>query len=343
YVAWAPDGSGRVFVLERGGVVRVVDPTETSRPTPFLDLSAEVSLGNEEGLLGLAFDPHFVDNRRVYVDYTARDRSINVVQYTSDQENPGVLDPTSARTVLNIPKRSQYHQAGMLEFGPDGYLYIAVGDDEQSNRSQDVGTLTGKILRLDVESAQPYAVPPSNPFVGTDARGEIWDYGLRNPWRFSFDRLTGDMWIGDVHHVDEGGANGNWESVERHAASTPPGLNFGFPAHLFHCSDVANCQPEGVTPPVTQYDHNMNCSITGGYVYRGTALPSLAGTYLFGDLCTGGVFALRPMPDGSWSPRLELGYQSIKISSFGEDPAGEVYVVDIQGGTVYRITDVSLP
>jgi hypothetical protein len=166
---------------------------------------------------------------------------------------------------------------------------------------------------------------------------------LRNPWRYSFDRLTGDLWIGDVHHVDEGTAHGNWESVEFQPANSSGGENYGFPAHLFRCSDVANCLSTGVTPPVTQYDHNMNCSVTGGYVYRGKSAPGLAGAYIFGDYCTGGVFAVRGSPDRGWSSRLELGYQPIKISSFGEDAAGELYVVDIQGGTIYRVMDGTLP
>ena len=344
FVAWPPDGSQRAFVLERGGLVRVADKDGKLSTTPLLDLSQKVSLGTEEGLLGLAFDPRFAQNGYFYVDYTALDWSVQVVRYTLSADHPDVVDPATAEVVLTVPKRSMYHQAGTLAFGPDGYLYVSVGDDEQSDRAQDLGVLTGKILRLDVDSAQPYAVPASNPFVGTDARGEVWAYGLRNPWRFSFDRTTGDMWIGDVHHVDDGpGSDTNWESVEFGPAGSG-GLNFGFPMRsTFHCTDIASCRPPGVTLPVTQFDHNMKCSITGGYVYRGTSVPALEGVYLFGDLCTGGVFGVRGTAEQSWSSRLELGYQPIKISSFGQDTAGEVYVVDLQGGVVYRIVDGSLP
>jgi glucose/arabinose dehydrogenase len=345
YVTGAPDGSHRLFVLERGGLVRVATANGQLAATPFLDLSQQVSLGNEEGLLSLAFDPEFGQNRFVYVSYTALDWSVQVERYTVSPAQLDVVDRASAQQVLAVPKQSKYHNAGMLAFGPEGYLYVSIGDDEASERSQDLGTLTGKMLRLDVHSTeQPYTIPPTNPFVGTDARGEVWAFGLRNPWRFSFDRATGDLWIGDVHHVDESTAHdANWESVEFQPAGGAGGLNYGFPAHFFRCSDVANCQPEGVTPPVTQYDHNMNCSITGGYVYRGKSVPGLVGAYIFGDYCTGGVFAVHGSPDQGWSPRLELGYQPIKISSFGEDVDGELYVADIQGGTIYRLVDGSLP
>jgi glucose/arabinose dehydrogenase len=343
FVAWPADGSQRAFILERGGLIRIADAKGQLSPMLFLDLSQQISTSNEEGLLGLAFDPGFAQNGYLYVDYTAVDQSVQVVRYTAAAEHPDYVDPATAETVLSVPKRTKYHQAGMLDFGPDGYLYVAVGDDEQSDRAQDLGVLTGKILRLDVDSAQPYAIPPSNPFVGSEARGEVWDYGLRNPWRFSFDRATGDLWIGDVHHVDEGpGGQNNWESVEFQPAGQG-GLNFGFPAHLFRCSDVAHCEADGVTEPVTQYGHQMNCSITGGYVYRGSAIPGLVGAYVFGDLCTGGVFAIRGSSTQPWSKQLELGFQPIKISSFGEDLSGELYVVDIQGGAIYRISEASLP
>jgi len=344
YVGWPPDGSGRAFVLERGGLIRVAGADGQLQSMPFLDLSQVVSLGTEEGLVGLAFDPNFAQNGHVYVDYTAKDWSINVVRYTASADHPDVVDPATAEVVLNIPKQSEYHQAGMLDFGPDGYLYVSVGDDNQSQRAQDLGVLTGKILRIDVDSGQqPYAIPSTNPFIDSDARGEIWAYGLRNPWRFSFDRTTGDMWIGDVHHIDDGpGSDNNWESVEFQPAGTS-GLNYGFPMRAtFHCADIASCRPPGVTLPVTQFDHNMRCSITGGYVYRGSAVPGLVGAYIFGDLCTGGIFAVRGSAAQPWSSQLELGYQPIKVSSFGEDPSGEVYVVDLQGGEVYRIADGSL-
>jgi glucose/arabinose dehydrogenase len=192
-------------------------------------------------------------------------------------------------------------------------------------------------LRIDVTSAQPYAIPPTNPFVNQPgARGEIWAYGLRNPWRFSFDRTTGDMWIGDV-------GDAMWEEVDFQPASSHGGENYGWPMNEgTMCVDADHCHDAGLVAPLVTYGHNMTCAIMGGYVYRGPTVPALAGKYLYGDLCAGGVFTLRDGPDPE-SNRVELGYQPIKISSFGEDPAGDVYVVDMQGGTVYRITDGSIP
>jgi glucose/arabinose dehydrogenase len=337
HVVGPPDGSNRLFVLERAGLVRVADPNGQVRPTPFLDLRKQVSLGAEQGLLGLAFHPAFAQNGYVYVDYTAKDWSVQVIRYRVSPEHPNVVDPATAQVVLAVPKQSKYHNGGMLAFGPDGYLYVSLGDDEVSESAQDLGTLFGKILRLDVDSTEPYAVPPSNPFANrAEARGEIWSYGLRNPWRLSFDRATGDLWIGDV-------GDAMWEEVDFQPASSRGGENYGWPMYEgFQCMQADQCDVDGLVAPLVTYGHNMNCCVIGGYVYRGASAPELIGTYLFGDLCTGGVFALDGSADQGWT-RLELGYQPIKISSFGEDPAGEVYVVDIQGGAMYKVAGGSLP
>ena len=343
YVTGAMDGTNRFFILERGGLIRVADSSGQLQPAPFLDLSQQVSLGNEEGLVGFAFHPNFAQNGYVYVAYTALDYTVQIVRYTVSPDRPDVADLASAQVILSVPKRSKYHNGGMLVFGPDKYLYISIGDDEASERSQDLGSLTGKILRIDVDASEPYGIPPSNPFVDSDARGEVWAYGLRNPWRISFDRATGDLWIGDVHHVD-GEQGQNWETIQFQPANSPGGLNYGFPMEAtFHCANINTCAPDGVTLPVTHYTHNMNCSVTGGYVYRGKSAPNLAGAYIFGDYCTGGVFALRSSAPQDWSSKLELAYNPIKISSFGEDAAGELYVADIQGGTIYRVAGGSLP
>ncbi|MBV9582883.1 MAG: PQQ-dependent sugar dehydrogenase, partial [Chloroflexi bacterium] len=203
YVAGTPDGKRFLFVLERQGYVRLVDPSGHLQPTPLLDLTSAVSMrGDEQGLLGLAFDPSFTTNGYVYISYTADDSSYQLERYTVARDSSYQIDPSSAFSVLAAPKQSPYHNGGMLAFGPDGFLYVGLGDDNNSDNPQTLGTLFGKILRLDVSgppTVQGYAIPPSNPFADTPgARGEIWAYGLRNPWRFSFDRATGDLWIGDV-------------------------------------------------------------------------------------------------------------------------------------------------
>jgi len=337
FVTGPADGSKRLFVLEREGRVRVADAHGKLQSTPFLDLSDDTSTSTEEGLLGLAFDPNVNQNGYVYVDRTANDASVQVTRYTVLSSSPNQADPGSATTIMSIPKRSRYHNGGTLEFGPDGYLYIGVGDDEASEQAQLLTSVYGKILRIDVDSAQPYAIPPSNPFVSQPgARGEIWSYGFRNPWRFSFDRATGDLWTGDV-------GDAKWEEVDMQPAASHGGENYGWPLlEGTECMDESHCHDAGLVAPLVTYGHNMTCAIIGGYTYRGQAVPGLVGQYLFGDLCTGGVFTLVGESDTGWK-RVELGFQPIKISSFGEDPSGEVYVVDIQGGAVYRIVDGSVP
>jgi glucose/arabinose dehydrogenase len=337
FVVGAPDGSKRLFILEREGRIKIADADGNLQLTPFLDLSQNTSTGTEEGMLGLAFDPSFSTNGYVYVDYTSSDANVQVVRYTVSSAQPAQVDPSSAQTVMTIPKQSKFHNGGTLAFGPDGYLYISVGDDEQSEQAQRLSSLYGKILRLDVTSAQPYAIPPTNPFVNqAGARGEIWTYGFRNPWRFSFDRQTGDLWIGDV-------GDAKWEEVDMQPAASQGGDNYGWPMNEgTECMDPAHCQDPGLVPPLVTYGHDMNCAVIGGYVYRGPTAAALTGAYLFGDLCTGGVFSLRGGSDGGWK-RVELGFQPIKIDSFGEDPSGDLYVVDLQGGVIYKVMDGSLP
>src|SRR5215471_10460841 len=224
WVAWPPDGTKRMFVLEREGRVRIADADGTLHPTPILDLSDNTSTSTEEGLLGLAFDPGFAQNGYLYVDYTANDASVNVVRYTLSPDKPNQIDPSTASPVITIPKRSKFHNGGTLAFGPDGYLYISLGDDEASEEAQKLSSIFGKILRIDVDSSsQPYAIPPTNPFVDTPgARPEIWAYGLRNPWRFSFDRATNDLWIGDV-------GDARMEEVDMQTAGSRGGENYGWP------------------------------------------------------------------------------------------------------------------
>jgi glucose/arabinose dehydrogenase len=336
FAAWPPDGSKRVFILEREGRVRVADADGTLHPTPFLDVSNNTSTSTEEGLLGLAFDPAFTQNGYVYIDYTANDASVQVVRYTVSPGQPDQVDPSTASTVMSIPKRSKFHNGGTLAFGPDGYLYVSVGDDEASEEAQTLSSIYGKILRIDVDSAPPYTIPPSNPFVDRPgARGEIWAYGYRNPWRFSFDRATGDMWIGDV-------GDARWEEVDMQPASSRGGENYGWPYFEgAECMSPEHCQ-DALVQPLATYGHNMNCAVMGGYVYRGPTVPAFTGHYLFGDLCTGGVFTLTGNQQQGWQ-RVEIGFNPIKIDSFAEDPAGDVYIIDMQGGVVYKVVDGSIP
>ena len=339
YAAWLPDGSGRMFILERAGRVRVADADGTLHPQPLLDISDNTSTSTEQGLLGLAFDPRFAQNGYMYIDFTDANSAVQVVRYTLNPSQPTQLDPSTAYTVLAVPKHSKVHNGGTLLFGPDGYLYIALGDDDASDEAQQLSSIFGKILRVDVDSAtgQPYAIPPTNPFVDTPgARGEIWSYGLRNPWRFSFDRATGDLWIGDV-------GDAKWEEVDMQPAGSSGGENYGWP--LFEgaeCASADRCQDSALVAPLVTYGHNMNCAVMGGYVYRGPTATAFTGHYLFGDLCTGGVFTMVKDGQGGWS-RIELGFSPIKIDSFAEDPSGDVYVADMQGGILYRIADGSIP
>jgi glucose/arabinose dehydrogenase len=336
FVAWPPDGTRRMFALEREGRVRIADADGTLHRTPLIDVSDNTSTSTEEGLLGLAFDPNYPKNGYVYIDYTANDASVNVVRYTL-APNQDQVDPSTAMTVMSIPKRSKFHNGGTLAFGPDGYLYISVGDDEASQEAQTTTSIYGKILRIDVDSAQPYAVPPTNPFVDTPgARPEIWAYGFRNPWRFSFDRSTGDMWIGDV-------GDARWEEVDMQPANSHGGENYGWPYFEgAECTDQSHCQDSNLIAPLVTYGHNMNCAVMGGYVYRGPSVPAFDGRYLFGDLCTGGIFTMTGDAQQGWT-RVELGFSPIKIDSFAEDPNEDIYVSDIQGGVIYRIAEGSMP
>lgn len=339
WYAASPDG--RFFALERAGTIRLVQNGELAA-TPVLDLTDRISLDTEEGLLCLVFDPHFSDNGYVYVDYTDKSLAVQIVRYQFMANDPDRLDPASAHTILTLPKQHSAHNGGTLAFGPDGYLYISVGDDEHSENAQDLSNMYGKILRVDLAGGDPYTIPPTNPFV--DRQGvakEIWSYGFRNPWRVGFDAASGDLWIGDVGETDR-------EEVDHQLASSTGGENYGWPKQEgfeWHCDQntPAPCLA-GVTEPILDYTHQMTCAVIGGYVYRGSQAPALVGTYLFGDLCTGQVFAAVKADDqpGGYK-RVILSSQPIKISSFAEDPSHELYVVDMQGGVIYHVTGGSLP
>ncbi len=332
-VVHAGDGSGRLFIVQQTGQIRVHDGTQLLA-TPFLDIGSLISCCGERGLLGLAFHPQYAANGYFFVDYTNAAGNTVVARYRVSG-NPDVADPASATVVLSQPQPFTNHNGGEIAFGPDGYLYVALGDggsggDPQDN-GQDLGTLLGKILRIDVDSL-PYTIPADNPFVANPAaRAEIWAWGLRNPWRFSFDRTTGDLFIADV-------GQGNWEEIDFQPAASGGGENYGWRRmEGAHCYNPATgCNDGTLVLPILEYSHALGCSVTGGYRYRGSQLPSLFGVYLYSDFCSGVLWGATRGQNGSWSAQQLLG-TSYNITSFGQDEAGELYVVD-QGTGVYRIT-----
>ena len=337
-VTYAPGDTERIFIVEQVGRVRVGEGG-VLRPEPLLDLRGEVSTASERGLLGLAFHPRFQENGFVYVNLTNRRGDTEVRRYRVDPRTYRA-DPASMRLILSIPQPAANHNGGMMAFGPDGYLYIATGDGGRAGdpwgNAQNLGSLLGKILRIDVDRGDPYAVPADNPFAGGGGRPEIWAYGLRNPWRFSFDRATGDLYIADV------GQN-RWEEVNRQPAGSAGGENYGWNRlEGNHCYPRGEeCDRTGLTPPIAEYAHDRSggCSVTGGYVYRGREVPALAGWYLYGDYCSGTIwgFDTRSLVEGVSPEPSELLQTNALISSFGEDAQGEVYITDQRSGTVFKV------
>jgi len=338
FLTHAGDGSGRMFVVEKGGTIRIVKDGQVL-PTPFLDMSSRIrSSGSEQGLLGLAFHPRYAENGRFFVGYTDPQGKDTVERYQVSSD-PDRADPATGVKLLWIDDPAQNHNGGMVLFGPDGKLWLGFGDGGGSGdtykNGQNKQTLLGKMLRLDVDSGEPYGIPTDNPYVGsTEYRPEIWSMGMRNPWRYSFDRATGDLWIGDV------GQNA-YEEIDRIPAGPngiSGGLNFGWPiTEGKHCyPDSKSCDQSPYVQPVAEYGRDGGCSVTGGYVYRGSAHPRLQGLYFFGDYCTGKIWSLDSADGSSWRMTEQL-QQPIQISSFGEDEVGELYVTNLNGGTVHRI------
>lgn len=336
-VVHLPEHPEALFVVEKTGRIRVIIDDQTT-PQPLLDLRDHVSHGFEQGLLGLAFHPRFAENGWFFVNYTDQAGNTQIVRYKVFSDSL-VADPSSRHVVLSIPQPAANHNGGMIAFGPDGYLYIGTGDGggagDPRRNAQNRQSLLGKMLRLDVDRGDPYAIPGTNPFVGqADTRPEIWALGLRNPWRFSFDRLTGDLYIADV------GQNA-WEEVNLQKRISEGGENYGWNImEGTHCyPQGSSCTSEGLILPVIEYSHSVanGCSITGGYVYRGTQIPSHVGDYFFADYCSGQIWIARPEGHGGlWltTPVLQGGMQ---VSSFGEDARGELYITDLRGGRIYRI------
>ena len=334
----APAGDpSRLFIVEKGGAIRIVKDGALL-PTPFLNLAAQVSTGDEQGLLGLAFDPEYATNGRFVVHYTDVSGNTVVSLFRVTATDADLADPASETVVLTAQQPFSNHNGGQILFGPDGMLYIGLGDGgsggDPGGRGQSLTDLLGSILRVDVRSGTGYTIPPDNPFVGrTDANHEIWSFGLRNPWRFTFDPATGDLYIADV------GQNA-WEEVDvvPAAGGAGRGVNFGWSAtEGRHCFADPACDLTQYTLPVIEYPHDQGCSISGGFVYRGAAIPDLQGHYFYADYCQGWVRSFR-MQDGEavesqqW-PTLAPGGQ---VPSFGQDATGELYVLNAQG-SVFRI------
>jgi hypothetical protein len=333
----AGDGSGRLFITLQGGQIRVHDGTQLLA-TPFLDISGLVLFGGERGLLSVAFDPAYSANRRFYVFYNDTGGNLLVARYLASSSNANVADPAPGQILLTIPHPTHAnHNGGQLQFGPDGYLYVGTGDGggagDPPGNAQNLSVLLGKILRIDVSAAGAYTVPATNPFVGTaGARAEIWDYGLRNPWRFSFDRTTGDLLIGDV------GQNA-WEEIDFEPAPSVGGVNYGWNRmEGTHCFNPATgCDTGGLQLPILEYSHAVGCSVTGGYRYRGSGVTNLGGVYVYGDYCSGTIWGATERSNGTWTSATLL-QTPYPISAFGEDEAGELYVTDYAAsGAVFRI------
>jgi glucose/arabinose dehydrogenase len=338
YLTTPPGDAHRLFIVEKTGAIRILKDG-TLLPTPFLDLTAQVSGGSEQGFLGLAFPPDYATSGRFVVHYTdpAGNTRLSVFQLSGD---PDVANPASEQVILTAEQPFSNHNGGQIAFGPDGFLYLGLGDggggNDPQGRGQDLSDLLGSILRLDVSPGNSYTVPADNPFVGQQpaTRAEIWSYGLRNPWRFSFDRATGDLYIGDV-------GQDLLEEIDVAPASegSGKGLNYGWSIMEGNrCLGGGSCDQSGLTLPVYQYSHaGGNCSVIGGYVDRGSAIPDLQGTYFFGDFCTGAVHSLRyaqgAAADVTDWPAL---HTSGPLTSFGEDDAGELYVLE-SSGRVSRI------
>ncbi|MBI5879407.1 MAG: PQQ-dependent sugar dehydrogenase [Chloroflexi bacterium] len=341
YVTHAGDGSGRLFVVQRSGQIRIFRNNQLS-DAPFLSITARVgSASGEQGLLSVAFPSGFAGSQRFYVYYTDLAGTITISRFNVSA-NPDRADPSSETKIITIPHPTySNHNGGQLQFGPDGFLYAGTGDGgsggDPFNNALSTTVLLGKLLRIDPESAYPgvptYTVPASNPFAQTAGyRHEIWALGLRNPWRFSFDRLTGDLYIGDV-------GQGAWEEVDVQPAGSAGGQNYDwscFEGFVPYAPNAARCAGAIThTAPVTAYPHGAECSVTGGYVYRGAQYAQLAGRYIFGDFCSGRIWALS-RAGNTWTTQ-DVGDATFQISSFGEDESGALYIAAYSEGRIYRL------
>jgi len=338
-ITHAGDGSGRLFITLLGGQILIFDGRQVLAQ-PFLDISSLITVGGERGLFSVAFHPDYTNNGWLFVDYTDLNGNTTIARY-SVSTNPNIVDPASAAILLSIAQPDANHNGGQLQFGPDGYLYIGMGDGgsggDPQNNAQTLSTLLGKMLRIDVDGNLPYSIPADNPFINDPvAREEIWALGLRNPWRFSFDRQTGDLFIADV-------GQGRTEEVDFQPGHSTGGENYGW--RLMEGSECynpsSNCNSGMLTLPILEYDHSLGCSITGGYRYRGIANPGLWGVYFYADWCSGRVWGATEDNAGSWTTT-DLLDTDFQITAFGEDEDGEIYLTDYASGAgaIYRISEI---
>ncbi len=331
-------GDERLFVVEKGGKIRILDKNKEILPSPFLDITPKVnSVANERGLLGLAFHPEYSSNGWFFVHYNNASGNTQISRFSVSNDDPNKADPESEISILEVDQPYNNHNGGDLNFGPDGYLYIGLGDGGAANDpqrfSQNGNELLGKMLRIDVSSGDTYTIPESNPFVNDpDVLDEIWATGLRNPWRFSFDRQTGDLWIGDV------GQN-NVEEISFQAANSQGGENYGWVCFEGNRENIDDgCDEDELTYPIFQYTVSEGRSITGGYVYRGNTYPDLKGYYLLADFVTNRFWTIKQEENGSFSSTA-LGKQSLgSVSTFGEDVNGELFLASYSGGAIFQVT-----
>lgn len=335
-------GDDRLFIVEQRGLIWILDENGNKLPQPFLNIDPSVgSGGNEQGLLGLAFHPDYANNGYFYVNYTKNNGDTRISRFSVLANNPNQADPSSEKILLEVDQPYSNHNGGCLKFGPDGYLYIGLGDggsggDPQDN-GQDRQTLLGKMLRIDVDGGDPYGIPPGNPFVNDNTTlDEIWAIGLRNPWRFSFDRETGDLWTGDV-------GQDAWEEINFQPVASSGGENYGWRCYEGnHAYNTNGCAPANtMTFPVAEYQNGASCSVTGGYVYRGCKYPELYGRYLYTDYCTGIIWSLTPDGSGGWVNQQLANLNDFQFASFGENRHGELFLAGLGNGIIYRVTETT--